>query len=62
LYKTKPIGQRGPWRGVGAAVYETLHSIDRFNARRLLELLGYLLLMQFENAFFDHNSRQIEAS
>lgn len=62
LYKTELIRQRGPWRDVDAVEYETLRWVDWFNTRRLLEPLGNLPPVEFENAFYDHNSPQTAAS
>jgi transposase InsO family protein len=62
LYKTELIRQRGPWRNVAAVEYATLRWVDWFNTRRLLEPIGNLPPVEFENAFYDHNRPQTEAS
>ena len=41
LYKAEAINPRGPWPGVKAVEFATLQWVDRFNHRRLLDLIEY---------------------
>ena len=40
LYKTEVVDRRGPWRHAEAVELATLDSVDWFNNRRLLSLIG----------------------
>jgi transposase InsO family protein len=62
VYKNELMRQRGSWRTADAVEYETLRWVDWFNTRRLLEPIGSLPPLEFENAFYDHNGPQTEAS
>jgi putative transposase len=52
LYKTEVIRPRGPWRNLDAVEYATLEWVDWFNNRRLLEPLGYVPPVEFEEAYY----------
>ena len=52
LFKTEMIEPRGPWRSFEAVEYATLTWVDWFNHRRLLEPLGYLPPIEFENMYY----------
>src|SRR5690606_5043261 len=56
LYKTEVIHRRGPWRNADQVEYATLEWVDWFNNRRLLEPLGYVPPVEFEQAFFSSQS------
>jgi transposase InsO family protein len=52
LYKTEVIRHRGPWRNLDDVEYATLEWVDWFNNRRLLEPIGYLPPVEFEEAYY----------
>ena len=52
LYKTEVIRLRGPWRNIDAVEYATLEWVDWFNNRRLLEPIGYVSPVEFEEAYY----------
>ena len=56
LFKTEVIHRRGPWRNADQVEYATLEWVDWFNNRRLLEPLGYVPPVEFEQAFFSSQS------
>ncbi len=53
LYKTKLIHRKGPWRNVEHAEWETLNYVDRFNNRRIHEVLDYVSPVEFEAAYYE---------
>jgi putative transposase len=52
LYKTEVIGKDGPWRTVDHVEFETLKWVDWFNNRRLLEPIGYLPPVEYEELYY----------
>jgi putative transposase len=52
LYKTEVIRRKGPWRGIDAVEYATLSWVDWFNKRRLLEPIGYMPPIEFEEMYY----------
>ena len=52
LYKTEVIRRRRPWRNIEAVVHATVEWVDWFNRRRLLEPLGYVPPIEFEQAYY----------
>ena len=52
LYKTEVIRQRGPWRNLEAVEFATLEWVDWFNNRRLLEPIGNIPPVEFEEAYY----------
>lgn len=52
LYKTEVIHHRGPWRNLEAVELATLEWVDWFNKRRLLESIGYITPVEFEEAYY----------
>ena len=52
LYKAEVICRRGPWRSLGAVEYATLEWVDWFNNRRLLEPIGNVPPVEFEQAYY----------
>ena len=48
LYKTEVIHAQGPWRSLDAVEYATLEWVDWFNNRRLLEPIGHVPPVEFE--------------
>ena len=57
LFKAEVIHRRGPWRNVEAVEFATLAWVDWFNNRRLLEPIGDIPPIEFEQAYY----RQREA-
>ena len=51
LYKTEVIRRQGPWRNLEAVEFKTLEWVDWFNTRRLLEPIGYIPPVEFEEAY-----------
>jgi transposase InsO family protein len=51
LYKTEVIRRQGPWRSLETVEFKTLEWVDWFNTRRLLESIGYLPPVEFEEAY-----------
>ena len=48
LFKTEVIRRRGPWRHLEAVEFATLEWVDWFNNRRLLEPIGNIPPVEFE--------------
>ena len=61
LYKTEVIYRRAPWRGLAAVELATLEWVCWFNHRRLLEPLGYLPPVEFEEHFHHIAEQQLSA-
>ena len=55
LYKTELIHHRDPWRHLEQVEFATLEWVDWFNHRRLLEPLGYLPPVEFEQRYYQHH-------
>jgi transposase InsO family protein len=55
LYKTEVIWRRGPWRHAEAVEFATLEWVDWFNNRRLLEPIGEIPPVEFEQAYYRRN-------
>ncbi len=54
LFKTEVIRRRGPWRHLEAVEFATLEWVDWFNNRRLLEPIGNIPPVEFEEAYYRH--------
>ena len=52
LYKTEVIRRREPWRHLEAVEFATLEWVDWFNNRRLLEPIGNIPPVEFEEAYY----------
>lgn len=52
LFKAEVIHPRGPWRSVEAVEYAVLQWVDWFNNRRLLEPIGDVPPIEFEQAYY----------
>ena len=52
LYKTEVIRKRGPWRNLEAVEFATLEWVDWFNNRRLLEPIGNIPPVEFEEVYY----------
>jgi transposase InsO family protein len=54
LYKTEVIHRLGPWRNVDHVEFETLDWVDWFNNRRLLEPIGNIPPVEFEELYYSN--------
>jgi transposase InsO family protein len=52
LYKTEVIYRLGPWRSCEHVEFETLDWVDWFNNRRLLEPIGNIPPVEFEEIYY----------
>ena len=52
LYKTELIRKRGPWRGLEDVELATLEWVWWFNYHRLLEPIGYVPPVEYEEAYY----------
>jgi len=55
VYKTEVIRHSGPWRNMEHVEFETLKWVDWFNNRRLLEPIGDIPPIEFEEL---HSEKQ----
>jgi transposase InsO family protein len=62
LYKAEVIWPKGPWRTIDAVEYATLHWVDWFNNRRLLEPIGYVPPAEYERAWYEAQQGQAMAA
>jgi putative transposase len=62
LFKAEVIWPRGPWKNLEAVEYATLEWVDWFNNRRLLEPIGDIPPIEFEQAYYDELERQAIAA
>lgn len=54
LFKTEVIRRKGPWKGLEDVEFATLRWVDWFNHRRLLEPIGYIPPVEFEENYYRH--------
>ena len=52
LYETEVIRRRGPWRNLDAVEFATLEWVDWFNNRRLLEPIGNIPPVEYEELYY----------
>jgi transposase InsO family protein len=52
LFKAEVIRRRGPWKGIEDVEFATLEWVAWFNSKRLLEPLGYVPPIEFEEAYY----------
>jgi transposase InsO family protein len=62
LYKTEVIRRRGPWKNLEAVEFATLEWIDWFNNRRLLEPIGNLPPVEFEEIYYRSQKAQVHVA
>ena len=55
LYKAELIHRDGPWKHLEAVEFGTLEWVDWFNNRRLLEPIGEIPPVEFEQAYYRSN-------
>jgi len=58
LFKTEVIRQRGPWRSLEDVEFATLEWVWWFNHHRLLEPIGYVPPVEYEEAYFRRQEAQ----
>ncbi len=56
LCKTELIRQRGPWRGLEDVEIATLEWVWWYNRHRLMEGLGYIPPVEYEEAYENHRA------
>ena len=52
------IRRRGPWRNVEHVEFAILDWVDWFNNRRLLEPIGHIPPVEFEQLYYQHQGTQ----
>lgn len=52
MYKTEVIHRLGPWRGIDHVELKTLDWVDWFNNRQLLEPIGNIPPVVFEELYY----------
>jgi len=58
LYKTEVIRRKGPWKNIDDVEYATLEWVDWFNNRRLLEPIGDIPPIEFENLYYQRQTEE----
>ena len=58
LFKTEVIRRRGPWRSLEDVEFATLEWVWWFNHHRLLEPIGYVPPVEYEEAYFRRQEAQ----
>ncbi len=58
LYKTEQIYHEGPWKGIDHVEYQTLEWVDWFNKVRLLEPIGDIPPIEFENLYYQWQTEE----
>jgi transposase InsO family protein len=53
LFKTEVIRRNGPWRNIEEVEFATLEWVDWFNNRRLLEPVGDIPPVEFEQLYYE---------
>jgi transposase InsO family protein len=59
LFKTEVIRRRGPWRNVEDVEFATLEWVWWFNHHRLLETIGYVPPVEYEEAYYRRQETQL---
>ena len=60
LFKTELIRQLGPWRGLEEVEFATLEWVSWYNTQRLLEPIGYVPPVEFEEHFYRNQRTDAE--
>ena len=53
MYKTEVIHRLAPWRGMYQLEFKTLDWVDWFNNQRLLEPIGNIPPIEFEDLYYE---------
>jgi len=56
LFKTEVIRRRGPWKGIEDVEFATLTWVAWYSRSRLLEPLGYVPPVEFEEAYYSRQA------
>lgn len=59
LFNTEVTHHQGPWRGFEEVEFGTLNWVWSFNHHRLLELIGYIPPVGYEEAYWRHSCSQV---
>ena len=59
LYKTGVIRKDGPWKGVDDVEYATLDWVAWYNEHRLLEPIGYIPRVEFEQVYYRNEATPV---
>lgn len=62
LFKAEVIHRLGPWKGLDDVEYATLDWVSWFNNKRLLEPLGYIPPVEYEQAYYHRLAMQSEVA
>jgi transposase InsO family protein len=62
LFKAEVIHRLGPWKGLDDVEYATLDWVSWFNNKRLLEPLGYIPPVEYEQAYYHRQATQSEVA
>ncbi len=62
LFKAEVIHRLGPWKGLDDVEFATLDWVAWFNGKRLLEPLGYVPPIEFEEAYYHRQATQTEVA
>jgi putative transposase len=60
LYKTEEIHRRGPWKGLEDVEFATLEWVAWFNVHRLLEPIGDIPPVEYEEAYYRRQAAPAE--
>ena len=59
LFKTEVIRREGPWRGLDDVEYATLDWVSWYNEHRLLEPIGYIPPVEFEQVYYRNEATPV---
>jgi transposase InsO family protein len=62
LFKAEVIHRLGPWKGLDDVEFATLDWVSWFNNKRLLEPLGYVPPVEYEQAYYHRQAAQAEVA
>lgn len=62
LFKAEVIHRLGPWKGLDDVEFATLDWVSWFNNKRLLEPLGYIPPVEYEQAYYDRQAAESEVA
>ena len=62
LYKTEVIYRRGPWHNLEHVEFATLEWVDWFNNKRILEPIGDIPPIEFEQQYYEQQGVQARAA
>jgi transposase InsO family protein len=62
LFKAEVIHRLGPWKGLEDVEFATLEWVAWFNGSRLLEPLGYVPPVEYEQAYYHRQATQTEVA